>query len=66
MCVCVCVCIHAYSSEYRGQLKEIKKKWGAAVNAAWQGNLSACHRFTSLGLGLPNSLFPSGFQTITV
>jgi hypothetical protein len=37
---------------------------GAAVNAAWQGNLSAFYRFTSPGLGLGNSLFPSGLETI--
>ena len=49
----VCVC----SSQYRdaGLAKEIKKKIGTAVNAAFQGNLSACsfghacHTLTSPG-----------------
>ena len=38
MCVCVC------SSQYRepGLAKEIYKKFGTAVNAAFQENLSTC------------------------
>jgi hypothetical protein len=48
------ICTHTYipySSQYRdsGQAKEIKI-W-TAVNAACQGNLSACHSFASPGLG---------------
>ena len=46
------MCISTYSSQQRdaGQARETKKI-GKAGNAACQGNLSACQRFISPGLG---------------
>ena len=52
MCVCVCVYTRTNFSQYRdtGRSKGIKQT-GTAVDAACQGDISACHRFATLVLG---------------
>jgi hypothetical protein len=58
--ICIYTYIHTYHVLHNIEIlvmqKNLKKLW-TAVNAACQGNLSACHRFTSpeLGYGLNNT-----------
>ena len=44
--------LYTYSSQYRdaSRVRELKKKTGTAVNAACQGNFSACHSFVNSDL----------------